>query len=153
MRRVLQVWLGAAACVAAIAAVADEPRPATPPTGQHVLGFYVGTLPCADCSGIRTELTLFAHGPTSSGTASYWLKETYLGRPEKDATFESGGSWTTQPGKDDPKAVVYRLTEARSRESRYVLKLSADELKMLDRSGRPIQSKLDYSLKRQPTAP
>jgi copper homeostasis protein (lipoprotein) len=119
-----------------------------PPAGQRLFGFYVGTLPCADCSGIRTELNLFA--PEGSGVdASYWLKETYLGRPGKDATFESGGSWKAQPGTHDPQATVYRLTEARSRESRFLLKVSDDELRMLDRSGRTIESKLDYSLRRR----
>jgi copper homeostasis protein (lipoprotein) len=130
---------------------AQETTPHAPPPGQRVAGFYVGTLPCADCSGIRTELTLFAHGSTSSGTASYWLKETCLGKPPKDATFESGGSWMSQPGEGDPKAIVYRLTEARSRENRFFLKVSDDELRMLDRSGRPIESKLDYTLRRQAT--
>lgn len=128
---------------------AQEPGPHAPPPGQQVLGFYTGTLPCADCSGIDTELTLFTHGPTSSGTASYWLKETYLGKPAKDATFESGGSWTAQPGTLDPKSTVYHLTEARSHESRYYLKVSDDVLKMLDRSARPIDSKRDYTLRRQ----
>jgi copper homeostasis protein (lipoprotein) len=128
---------------------AQEATPHAPPPGQHVAGVFVGTLPCADCSGIRTELTLYAPGPTSSGTASYWLKETYLGKPPKEATFESGGGWTSQPGPHDPKATVYRLTEARSREDRFFLKVSDDELKMLDRAGRPIESKLDGTLKRQ----
>jgi copper homeostasis protein (lipoprotein) len=136
----------------AIGATAGAQPPASPPSGQHVLGFFVGTLPCADCSGIRTELTLFAHGPSSSGTASYWLRETYLGKPTKDATFESGGSWTSRPGEADPKAIVYRLTEARSRENRFFQKVSDDELRMLDRAGRPIESKLDHTLKRLPAA-
>lgn len=144
------VSLMAAALGASALLGAQEPTPHAPPAGQHVLAFYTGTLPCADCSGIRTELTLFAHGPTASGTASYWLRETYLGKPPKDATFESGGSWTSQPGEADPKVTVYRLTEARSRENRFLLKASEDELRMLDRSGRPIESKLDYTLKRQP---
>jgi copper homeostasis protein (lipoprotein) len=129
---------------------AQDPAPHAPPPGQHVIGVFVGTLPCADCSGIRTELTLFARGSTSSGTASYWLKETYLGRPEKDTTFESGGSWTSEAGQAEPKRTVYRLTEARSRESRLFLKASDDELRLLDRSGHAIESKLDYALRRQP---
>jgi copper homeostasis protein (lipoprotein) len=134
----------------AAGSLASAQEPATPPKGQRVLGFFVGTLPCGDCSGIVTELTLFA--PEGSGPASYWLRETYLGKPAKDATFESGGSWSTQAGAHDRKAIVYRLTEARSRESRYFLKVSDDELRMLDRSGRPIESKLDQTLKRQPAS-
>jgi uncharacterized lipoprotein NlpE involved in copper resistance len=146
-------WLIVVVLATSAAVGAQEPVPHAPPPGQHLLGFYTGTLPCADCSGIRTELSLFAHGSTSSGTASYWLRETYLGKPEKDATFESGGSWTSQPGEADPKTTVYRLTEARSRESRFFLKVSDDELRMLDRAGRVIESKLGYTLKRQQTVP
>jgi uncharacterized lipoprotein NlpE involved in copper resistance len=130
------------------AGVLGAQEPHAPP-GQHVLAVYEGTLPCADCGGIRTELTLFTPGPSSSGTASYWLKETYLGKPAKDATFESGGSWTSQPGTHDPKSTVYHLTEARSRERRYYLKVSDNVLKLLDRSGRPIDSTLDYTLSRK----
>lgn len=129
---------------------AQDPRPHTPAPGQQVSGFYVGTLPCADCAGIRTELTLLSDG---SGRASYWLKETYLGKPPKDATFESGGGWKVDPAAHDSKAQVYRLTEARSSQTRFFLKVSADELLALDRSGKPIASKLDYSLKRLPVKP
>jgi uncharacterized lipoprotein NlpE involved in copper resistance len=149
VRGLLTGVLGIVACLPAFA---DEARPHTPPAGQRLVGFYVGTLPCADCPGIRTELSLFAP-EGSTGLASYWLKETYLGKPAKEATFESGGGWTTQAGTHDPKATVYRLTEARSRENRFLLKVSDDELKMLDRSARPIESKRDDSLKRQAVAP
>lgn len=123
---------------------AQDPVPHAPAPGQQVTGFYVGTLPCADCAGIRTELTLLAN----AGRTSYWLKETYLGKPPKDATFESGGGFQVEPAAHDPKAQVYRLAEARSGEKRFFLKVSDDELQALDRSGRPIDSKLDYSLKR-----
>ena len=150
MRATVCLMVGALGASAALGA--QDAAPHAPPPGQQVAGFYVGTLPCADCSGVRTELTLFAQGATASGTASYWLKETYLGKPPKDATFESGGSWTSQPGDADPKAIVYRLTEARSRENRFFLKVSDDELRMLDRSGRPIESRLDYTLRRRPAA-
>jgi uncharacterized lipoprotein NlpE involved in copper resistance len=129
------------------APAAQDPAPHAPAPGQQVTGFYVGTLPCADCAGIRTELTLLSDG---AGRASYWLKETYLGKPPKDATFESGGGFQVEPAAYDAKAQVYRLTEARSSEKRFFLRVSDDELRALDRSGQPIASKLDYSLKRVP---
>lgn len=139
--------LVAALMGAGAALAAQDPAPRTPAPGQQVMGFYVGTLPCADCSGIRTELTLLAD---ASGRTSYWLKESYLGKPEKDATFESGGGSQLEPAAYDAKAQVYRLTEARSGEKRFFLKVSDDELRALDRSGKPIQSKLAFSLKRVP---
>jgi copper homeostasis protein (lipoprotein) len=141
--------LASTVLAAAAALAAQEPAPHAPPPGQQVLGFYTGTLPCADCPGIRTELTL----SEGSGRTSYWLKETYLGRPEKGATLESGGSWTVEPAARDPKERVYRLTEARSRTSRFLLKVGDDELRMVDRSGRPIESMHGYTLKRQIVKP
>jgi copper homeostasis protein (lipoprotein) len=133
--------------VLAAPVLAQEPAPNAAPAGQLLVGFYVGTLPCADCPGIRTELSLFSLPAGTSG--SFWLKETYLGKPEKDATFESGGSWVIEASRDDPKATVYRLTEARSRTDRFLLKVRDGELRMLDRSGRAIDSKQEYLLKRR----
>ena len=40
---------------------------------------YAGVLPCADCSGIRTELTL-TKDPVTREPRAYQLVETYLGR-------------------------------------------------------------------------
>ncbi|MDO5638569.1 MAG: copper resistance protein NlpE [Neisseria sp.] len=48
-------------------------------------GMYVGTLPCASCSGIRTALTLHGNG-------EYRLRETYLGNPE--SVFDSRGTFS-----------------------------------------------------------
>jgi len=46
-------------------------------------GTYTGTLPCADCQGIATELTLNEDG-------SFLLKTVYQGKNNKQATEESG---------------------------------------------------------------
>lgn len=47
-------------------------------------GTYAGTLPCADCSGIRTTLTL-------SPAHTYVLKSTYLGVEAADTEYISEG--------------------------------------------------------------
>lgn len=47
-------------------------------------GNYVGTLPCADCEGIKTTIELRSDN-------TYLLKEEYLG---KDAVFEAEGQFT-----------------------------------------------------------
>ncbi|MDL2247129.1 copper resistance protein NlpE [Bacteroides sp. OttesenSCG-928-J23] len=50
-------------------------------------GTYSGTLPCADCSGIYTELTLAATG--------YTLKTVYQGKEDKgENTFTTTGKYT-----------------------------------------------------------
>lgn len=48
-------------------------------------GSYVGTFPCADCSGIKTTVTLHKDG-------NYTMQETYLGK--ENATFRSKGTFT-----------------------------------------------------------
>jgi len=49
-------------------------------------GTYTGTMPCADCSGIRTEITLNGN--------SYKMKMTYEGVDESNNTFESSGTFS-----------------------------------------------------------
>lgn len=48
-------------------------------------GVYTGTLPCADCSGIYTEITLKGD--------KYTIKTTYEGK-EPNNTFEENGTFT-----------------------------------------------------------
>lgn len=52
-------------------------------------GTYRGTVPCADCEGIKMELTL-----NSDGT--YELKAEYLGKPV-DSNYEDKGTFTWDP--------------------------------------------------------
>jgi NlpE N-terminal domain len=61
------------------------------------LGTFAGVLPCADCAGIRTELTLFAEQP-SGRPVRYELKHTYLGTRDGDRTFEKGGRTACDAG-------------------------------------------------------
>ncbi|NDV56958.1 copper resistance protein NlpE [Bacteroides sp. 519] len=48
-------------------------------------GTYTGTMPCADCPGIKVELTL--------KTNSYTLKTTYEGTEDKSKDFIEGGEF------------------------------------------------------------
>ncbi|MDR1529372.1 MAG: copper resistance protein NlpE N-terminal domain-containing protein [Burkholderiales bacterium] len=61
---------------------------ATPSVAQpsSLSGVYIGMLPCADCSGIRTELTLDENN-------TFVLKETYFKNGEQSAP-EKTGRWT-----------------------------------------------------------
>jgi uncharacterized lipoprotein NlpE involved in copper resistance len=134
--------LAAAALVAALASGARHP----------VIAVYRGTLPCGDCLGIETELTIRAESPVRMAEASFWLKQTHRGRRDGDATYESGGAlYVLRGSASDPDATVYELQEARSRQSRYFL-LSGDGLRMLDDRKAEIDSKLDHTLKRTESA-
>ena len=108
----LCVLLAAAACrsAAPIIDAADNAVPA-------VAAIFTGTLPCADCSGIRTDITLFTVTPGRRSEGSFSLVEHYLGTRTGDRTFRRQGRWVTLRGTmGDPDATVYQLTaEDRSR--------------------------------------
>ncbi|MDR3273260.1 MAG: copper resistance protein NlpE [Flavobacteriaceae bacterium] len=53
----------------------------------QIEGAYKGTIPCADCEGIKTELTLNAD-------QTYTLSETYLGGKSDGKPLESKGKYT-----------------------------------------------------------
>jgi len=108
---------------------------------KKILAIYEGILPCADCQGIRTKLTLFDEDFT------YRLEETYLGTPDGDRTAESAGTWTTLQGTgEDPTATIYRLNPGKPEEVRSFLVVNEAEIEQLDRGGRKIESRLRYTL-------
>lgn len=102
---------------------------ALPASAEPLLvGVFVGVLPCADCSGIRTELTLVRK---ASGWAEgrFLMKETYLGR--RVAPFVSTGEWTTIKGDAvDDNAVVYELNP--DHPTRHFLKDGEHRIEVLD---------------------
>ncbi|MDO5523355.1 MAG: copper resistance protein NlpE [Bacteroidia bacterium] len=80
-------------------------------TSEMVLdyhGVYEGTLPCADCEGIKTQLTI-------NDDNTYVLKSEYLG--EEDAKFEDKGAYFIQDGEilvtqdEDGHQLYYKLQE------------------------------------------
>ncbi|OTG87782.1 hypothetical protein B9T31_03390 [Acinetobacter sp. ANC 4558] len=72
------------------AAIASEVAPPTGDTAETSLdwaGEYKGTLPCADCEGIKTELTL-NHDKT------YELTREYIGSKNSDNKTTTKGKFT-----------------------------------------------------------
>ena len=106
--------------------------------------FFYGILPCADCPGIRTKLTLVPDDRL------YVLRRTYLEADEgRDATFTTVGAWSEEPGALDqrPDAPVFRLHAAEDAPPHMMLARTAvDTLRLLDREGRWIDSDLPYEL-------
>ncbi len=112
-------------------------RPATEP--DDVIGTstrWVGTLPCADCSGIAYDLALNAE------TGRFTLINTYLGTRDGDRTYTRTGrySWT--------ETIVCTLPEPPEPEECFMLK-NVDTLLKLDRAGNVFESELNYELSRQ----
>lgn len=105
---------------------------------------YEGTLPCADCPGIRYTLTL--RNQEHSGDGVFELTTEYIDRD----TFREQGTWLTLRGNaDDPDATIYQLNPEPASEPLYFL-YRGESLEMLDREQRKIESELNYTLKAVP---
>jgi copper homeostasis protein (lipoprotein) len=125
-------------------------RPGAAATEATVLRFS-GTLPCADCSGIRTELTLTRDA--SGEPQTYQLRETYLGSSSSggEKTFESAGRWTIERRAGEPETTVYRLDGGGDEQrARSFERVSEQDIRLLDRQGNRIDSQLNYTLTQVP---
>lgn len=110
---------------------------------------YSGTMPCADCSGVLTELAL-QHQPNSP-EGTFLLKETYLGKPDTANSFNTNGTWTTTHGSaTDPDITIIELNaEGGTNGSRYYEVLPNGDLQQLDNEEKRINSQQNYTLKKQ----
>ena len=112
---------------------ASQVIPAAPdkPGEEPMVLRYAGVLPCADCPGIRTELTL-TRKAKGWAEGSYSLSETYL---ERGGPHVTTGDWTTLRGDAvDPDASVYQLDPDHTERQRNFLRVGDDvELKALDK--------------------
>ena len=114
-----------------------------------VIGVFRGVLPCADCRGIETELTLRAKSQYQLTGTIFTLKQTYLGTRDGNRTFVKQGTWTMQRGMPgDINATVYQLKFGKTKQLLNFLRVSEYELKQLGQDQRMIKSELNYSLRR-----
>lgn len=104
--------------------------------GNGLPATFTGTLPCADCPGIDMHLNLLPDG-------AYLLRESYQDR-EVGPFFDIGRYLLSSDGKE---VVLHGEREA----PRQFEIVGAGELRLLDIDGQRIQSKLNYSVFRQPT--
>jgi len=90
---------------------------------------YEGILPCADCEGLKTELTL-------DQDFTYNLKETYLATRDGDKTFTSSGKWRKiKDGKGD----LIQLNYDNSQKLYNFRVLDENHLKVVDNQGNDIE--------------
>ena len=105
-----------------------------------------GVLPCADCPGIDTILSLFAKSPNDLAHTRYVLESSYQ---ERNNTFKETGAWTIVHGTpDNPDATVYQLKPKDSGQPTNFLRVSDNEILQLDSERRRMDSKLNFSLKK-----
>ncbi len=123
--------------------------PGEPDATRMLVGVFEGVLPCADCEGIRTELTLY-QDVANADNNNYILKETYLGVNTGDTTFTSKGRWDIVKGiKTDKDASVFFLNYDRPDEPKYFLKQDDSTIVMLDKEQNKIDSLLNYTLRKR----
>jgi copper homeostasis protein (lipoprotein) len=125
------------------APVAVESAPATtaaevPFDIKGFAGTFTGTLPCADCPGIDSTITLKPDG-------SYTVHEVYQGKP---GGFDGDGTWTAEENGQrirlDPNS--------KSEQDRLFAVKSKDEIEALDMGGKPIATTSPHALKREGAA-
>lgn len=123
--------------------------PGEPDATRMLIGVFEGVLPCADCEGIKTELTLY-QDVANADNNNYILKETYMGINTGDTTFTSKGKWDIVKGmKTDKDASVFFLNYDRPDELKYFLKEDDATIVMLDKDQNKINSPLNYTLRKR----
>ena len=97
---------------------------------------YEGTLPCADCAGIRYSLDIRAD-------RVYFLRQTYLGKGDgAGESFDDVGVWSISPD-------AHTVTLRGGREAPLSFSIENSEtLRKLDSEGKPIVSALNYEIRR-----
>lgn len=116
----------------------------TPGEKKMITRQYKGTLPCADCPGIRYDLTLY--NPENVGEGTFALTMDYIDR--KDAKYTTTGRWTTLRGDAmDRNATVFQLRPDSVGESPMNFLYMQDSLILLDKDLKRGKSGLNYTLK------
>lgn len=111
-----------------------------------LIGAYKGTTACADCTGIQTDLRLFAKGRNEFIDTVYIITRTYLGARGGDQSYTDRGEWAILKGDAvDPNATVYALNPDTPDQIQYMLlQPGGATLTGLDRQMKPIDAPAQY---------
>lgn len=124
----------------------DSPAPigdVAPPPEEQFERSWQGVLPCSDCDGIRTRLTLRRD---DDGNQDFELEETYLGA-EAGNVFTLAGAWREgRQGTEDGTVTVFRL-DPDGADQWYQLQPDGS-LELLDSHGRPRVDGIGHRLQR-----
>lgn len=117
-----------------------------PAKGAVVENRYTGIFPGAN-SAIEYDLTLFFQQDSEEGV--YALTMTYLDKGDEDNNYiKSYGKRQVVIGmKDDPKAIVYKLTPYTGEDAIYFAVTKNRDLILLDKDLKKIESENNYTLK------
>lgn len=103
---------------------ASQITPTTHVTGWQ--GEYIGTLPCADCDGIKTELFLFKN-------RTFKMKSTYLGKSDQPFIVE---------GKLTLKNDEFTVITLHHHNEKSMYQVRGNEILALDQEGHEIEGEL-----------
>jgi uncharacterized lipoprotein NlpE involved in copper resistance len=108
---------------------------ATPTYGVgNFAGVFGGTLPCADCPGIETTLTLKPDG-------SFTSRSVYR---ERATRLDEDGVWSVEDNRQ-----VRLATKGPNPQVRLYAIVAYDRLRTLDADGKPIDAPFDLDLHRK----
>ncbi|MBL7250290.1 copper resistance protein NlpE [Alloalcanivorax sp. C16-2] len=132
----LAATLGLAAC---------QSQPLDPKASSTV---YQGVLPCADCAGIKTTLTLYRD---QDGEASrFELRQQYLDRGQAGSGQVERGNWVSQRMQLDGQSYpLYVLNPEQPEEQFRFVQNRRNAVEMLNAEGQRIDSDLNYTLMQQ----
>jgi copper homeostasis protein (lipoprotein) len=107
---------------------------------------YFGTLPCADCSGIITDISF------NTGSLTYTIKRNYQGKQNADSTFIENGNLRIQSDSINPNGpTIFVFQSADGSSPSYFVKASDSTLQMLDQNKKQIAGALNYTLVKKKT--
>ena len=113
------------------------------PTASQIR--YSGILPCADCSGIRTSLTLYQdqfNNPTR-----FQLQEDYMDGAQVKLSNSERGDWHRQERiEKNVRHQLIILNPEQPEERRYFIKDTVNAIELLDQDGNRIDSQFNYRL-------
>ncbi|MEE3319713.1 MAG: copper resistance protein NlpE [Pseudomonadota bacterium] len=116
------------------------------PTAQKVV--YSGMLPCADCSGIRTTLTLYRD--QFDAPTRFQLREEYLQGSKVGLTTVERGDWSQDTRVQDERQMeLYTINPETPDATRQYLRDAVNAVEQLDKNGELIKSNLNYRLLRK----
>lgn len=142
MKSYLAAALGGALLISGCQSQPPAPEPANP-TAQKIT--YQGMLPCADCSGIRTTLTLYRdqyNNPTR-----FELREEYLNGSKVDMNAVERGDWSASSAVEGGTQYdIFTINPQAADAKRQYLKDAVNAVEMLDKNGNRIESNMNYRL-------
>lgn len=107
-------------------------------SSMPVYAVYEGTLPGADCAGLKTRVTLYID-------KTFMLKETYIATKDGDKTYYSKGKWVIvkSRGRD-----ILRLQSGKPEQDYCFLVVEGKYIEPVGKDLNDIETPMDLRLKR-----